>query len=97
MKRDQALAVLRNNWDRIARDFGVRTIALFGSTARDEADARSDIDILVAFDGPATFDGYTGLKDHLEDLLGSKVDLVIESGLKPRARTLVQRDAILVA
>jgi predicted nucleotidyltransferase len=53
--------------------------------------------VLVEFDGPATFAGYVGLADYLEQLLGRRVDLVTEKGLKPRARRYVERDLIRVA
>jgi predicted nucleotidyltransferase len=52
--------------------------------------------VLVSFRGRATFDGYMGLKSYLEELFGRKVDLVTEKGLKPRARSHVERDLIRV-
>jgi predicted nucleotidyltransferase len=70
---------------------------LFGSAARDEMGEGSDVDVLVEFEGPATFRGYFDLKDYLETLLGRTVDLVTERGLKPRARRHVERDLIRVA
>jgi uncharacterized protein len=97
MNRDDTLQLLRVHQDEISRNFGVRRLVLFGSTARDEATDRSDVDILVTFDGPTTFDAYMGLKQFLEDLVGCPVDLVTESGLKARAKTLIERDSILVA
>lgn len=45
--------------------------------------AGSDVDVLVDFDGPATFDGYFDLKDYLEGLLCRPVDLVTRKGLDP--------------
>ena len=71
------------------RWFGVRRLALFGSAARDEAVAGSDVDVLVVFERKS-FRAYVGLLRHLEGLLGRKVDLVIEEALKP-----VIRDRIL--
>ncbi len=97
MNSDEILALLRAHHDELAREFGVRRMALFGSVARREAKDGSDVDIVVAFDHPTTFDAYMGLKLRLEDLLGRPVDLVTESGLKRRAKVLIERDAILVA
>ena len=77
--------------------FGVKRLALFGSVARDEARPDSDVDVLVEFDGPATLDRYMGLKFQLEDALGARVDLVTTTGLKSRARPVVEREAIDVA
>lgn len=97
MNRQQALAILESHRNEIVRRFAVRELALFGSTARDEARADSDVDVLVEFEGLATFDHYIGLLTFLEQALGRKVDLVTAKGLKPRARQLVQRDLIRVA
>ncbi len=97
MNKQQALALLSQHRDEIAKKFAVKHLALFGSTARGEAREDSDVDVLVEFEGPATFDGYMGVKSYLEELLGRKVDLVTESGLKPRARLHVEKDLIRVA
>ena len=70
---------------------------LFGSAARDQLRPDSDIDVLVDFDGPATFDRYFGLKDRLEQAFGRPVDLVTSRGLKPRARAQVEREMVRVA
>ena len=70
MTRTETLKLLQSHKARLARDFGVIDLALFGSAARDEAGPGSDIDILVAFDGPATSRRYFGVQFYLEDLLG---------------------------
>ncbi len=54
MEREQILQLLAQHKPQLAQRYGVLRLALFGSTARDAANAESDIDILVAFDGPAT-------------------------------------------
>ena len=97
MRRDDAIAALSKLLPTLRRDFGVRRIALFGSTARGLARAESDLDLLVEFaDGP-TFDSFLGLKFFLEDNLGRKVDLVTPDALKPRMRAAVEREAVDVA
>ncbi len=97
MNRDQVLASLRDHRAEMERRFGVATLAVFGSVARDEATSESDVDVLVEFDGPPTFDGYMGLLEHLEEILGTKVDLVTTSGLRPRVKPYVEREMIRVA
>lgn len=97
MKRQQILSTLAERQSEVAARFGVRSLALFGSAARDEMSEGSDVDVLVEFDGPTTYSGYFDLKDYLEALLGRTVDLVTEQGLKPRARRHVERDLIRVA
>ncbi len=79
--RREILDTLARNREQV-RGFGVRTLALFGSAARDEATENSDLDFLVEFD-EKTFDNYMGLKELLEELFGCRVDLVIRSALKP--------------
>lgn len=97
MRRDEALRILTQASPEIAVRFGVKALRLFGSTARDEAREDSDVDILVEFAAPATFDGYFGLLRYLEERLGCGVDLVTEKGLKERVRPYVEKDAIHVA
>lgn len=77
--------------------FAVRELAIFGSVARGEATEASDIDVLVDFAGPATFDGFMGLKLFLEDSLGVKIDLVTRAALKPRLRARIEAEARRVA
>ena len=97
MNRKTILDVQNARKTEIAERFGVEQLALFGSAARDELREDSDVDVLVEFTGVSTYEGYFGLKDYLEALLGRTVDLVTESGLKPRARRHVERDLIRVA
>lgn len=79
------------------REFEVYSLALFGSVARNEATANSDLDFLVEFSGPATFHGYMGLKFFLEDLFDRSVDLVIKKDLKAVIRDTVIEEAVNVA
>ncbi len=97
MQRDEALRILSALRPTMVERFGVKRIRLFGSTARDEAREDSDVDVLVDFERPATFDGYFGLLSFLEDQLGVSVDLVTEKGLKERVRPNVEQDAIHIA
>jgi hypothetical protein len=76
---------------------GVKSLAVFGSLARGEAQPDSDVDLLVEFAGTATFDGFMGLKFFLEDLLQRRVDLVTRAALSPRLRSTIEREAIRVA
>jgi len=96
MNRTETLTLLGQHKDEMRRRFGVRSLALFGSRARDQAHAGSDIDILVDFDGPATSSRYFGLQFFLEDLLGEPIDLVTNKALRPQLRPFVERDAIHV-
>ncbi len=93
MSRDQILKLLREH-QREVRAFGVKSLAIFGSVARDEARPDSDVDLLVEFDPPPTFQRYMDLKFYLEELLGYAVDLGTPDTLKPRIRARVQREEV---
>jgi len=97
MRRDEALAILRAHAEELRSTFGVGALSLFGSVARDEAGAESDVDVLVEFAGSETFATYMDLKLFLEDRFGRRVDLVTAEGLRPRVRPYVERDLIRVA
>ncbi|MBF0461600.1 MAG: nucleotidyltransferase family protein [Magnetococcales bacterium] len=96
MNRSQTLHLLAQHKGHLVHQFGVTRLALFGSLARDTARPDSDLDILVAFDGPATSARYFGVQFYLEDLFGCPVDLVTDKGLRPELRPFVERDAVHV-
>lgn len=96
MKRDETLRLLQDHKAELLTQFGVIRLALFGSTARDVANQGSDVDILIAFDGPATSKRYFGAQFYLEDLLGHPVDLVTEKALRPELRPYVEKEAVYV-
>ena len=96
MGRDAVLSVLTAHRSEL-EGFGVQSLRLFGSVAREEAAADSDVDLLVSFQQKPTFSGYMKLRIFLEDLLGARVDLVTESGLREAVRPYVEKDAIRVA
>ena len=96
MTRDEALRILRAD-PATLRALGVETLSLFGSVARDEAGPASDVDLLVEFDGPPTFNGYMELLEYLEDRLGTSVDLVTTGGLRAGVRPYIEQELIRVA
>lgn len=96
MNRSQVIDLLVRHKPDLVRRFGVTDLALFGSTVRDAAREDSDIDILVAFDGPATSERYFGVQFYLEDLFGRPVDLVTRGALRPELRPIVEREALHV-
>lgn len=96
MNRSQALDLLTRIKPELEQRFGVVRLALFGSTARDEARPDSDVDIVVAFDGPATSQRYFGVQFSLEDALGCPVDLVTEKALRSELRPFIEQEAVNV-
>jgi len=91
--RESILKQLNQRSEELKQNFSVRSIGLFGSLARNEADRESDVDILVDFVEP-TFDHYMDLKFYLERLFGRAVDLVTADTVKPRLKPLIEREVI---
>ena len=78
----------------IAARHGAKKVRIFGSVARGEARADSDIDFLVDMEpGRSLFD-LGGLLMDLQEVLGRKVDVVTEKGLRSRIRERVLREAV---
>jgi predicted nucleotidyltransferase len=96
VNRARVLHLLAQRKPMLAERFGLVSLALFGSTARDAARPDSDIDILVSFDGPATSDRYFCVQFFLEDLLGRRVDLVTQKALRPELRPFIELEAVHV-
>lgn len=97
MKQDTVLQLLKQKNAEMERQFGVKSLLLFGSVARDEATAASDVDLLVEFNRPVGYFGLFALQDYLEKLLGCSVDLGTPDSLKPYIRERVMGELIRVA
>jgi uncharacterized protein len=93
MTIDQLLEEKRADILRIAAKHGARNVRVFGSVARGEADAESDLDLLVDMESGRSLFDHAALWLELEELLGQKVDVVSERGIKPRIRERVLREA----
>lgn len=96
MLRDEILRKLRAEQAILATEFGVGTIAVFGSVVRGEANLDSDVDILVEYQAdktPGLF-GFVSLQLHLEELLGRKVDLTTPDGLHPALKDDILRETV---
>lgn len=71
--------------------FSIRSLAVFGSYARGEESADSDVDLLVEFDQPIGVE-FVDLAEQLESLLGQRVDLVSRQGVKPKYLERIKND-----
>ena len=89
--------MLRQHLPVLAERFGVASVCLFGSVARDRATPASDVDILVSFDGPATMRRIADAEGYLEKLMGRPVDLVTHKELKKELRPYIEAEAIDVS
>jgi uncharacterized protein len=79
---------------RLAARHGARNVRLFGSAARGESDALSDVDILVDLEPGRSLLDLGGLLMDLQELLDCRVDVVTEKGLRPRLRERVLHEAV---
>lgn len=79
---------------RIAGRRGASKVRVFGSVARGENDAASDVDFLVEMEPGRSLLDLGGLWHDLNVLLGGKVDVVTENGLRERIRERVLKEAV---
>jgi predicted nucleotidyltransferase len=94
VKIEELLEAKREEILRVAAKRGARNVRIFGSVARGEADEASDIDILVDLEPGRSLLDLGGLWSELNELLGRKVEVVTEKGLRERIRDRVLREAV---
>jgi len=83
MGKKEILDIIISAKPEVKGRYGVERLGLFGARLRDEQRKRSDIDILVAFNRDIDLFDFLDLREYLESRLYAKVDLVMESALKP--------------
>lgn len=97
MDQDAALTKLRQRADAI-KAMGATALYLYGSTARDEARASSDIDVFIDYDPASRFNAFdlVGIKLFLEEEFHAPVDVATRDGLHPRLRERIEKSALKV-
>lgn len=94
--REQILELMQENRDHI-KDFGVRQIGLFGSYARGDQKAGSDVDLLVVFDkNQKSYRHFFYLSEYLESLFHRDVDMLTDKGVSPHFKTRIVNEIIYV-
>ena len=93
LKREDVIDLL-NTYKSSLKDFKVKSLLIFGSVARDEAHAESDVDLLVEFEQTVGLFTFVRLQRYLEEILGCKVDLGTPDSLKDDLREVVLQEAI---
>ena len=83
MGKREIIEIIRNSKPELELRYGVQRLGLFGSYVREKQGKKSDIDILVKFNRDIDLFEFVDLREYLENQLNSKVDLVMESALKP--------------
>lgn len=80
----------------LAERYGMLRVRVFGSVARGEANAQSDIDFLVEVERGRSLLDLAGFELDLKDLLGCKVDVITEGGISPYIEKRVLREAVVL-
>ena len=96
MRRYDTLVVNREQILAIAARYGARNVRVFGSVARREDSPESDVDLLVEFEPGRGLLNHAALIEELQSLLGCKVDVASDNGLKPRIRQRVIEEAVVL-
>ena len=94
MKIEELVKEKRKEILRIAAKYGAINIRLIGSAARGETNPESDIDFLVQFKEGCSLLDHAGLMLELENLLGHKVDIASERGLRKRVQNRIFKEAV---
>ena len=79
----RAKRILRNHLPELRERYSVKSLGVFGSYVRGQQKKKSDLDLLVEFEQAPSLFRYVDLENHLSDLVGIKVDLVMKKTLKP--------------
>ena len=87
--RDKRLEILA-----VAQRHGARNVRVFGSAARGEEGSDSDVDLLVDLEPGRTLLDHVGLWQDLEELLGCRVDIVVEGGINRHLSERILREAM---
>ena len=90
------IRILRQHLPALRTQYALRTIGIFGSAARGETRADSDVDLLVTFDVVPSLFTFIELEHHLSDLLGIHVDLVMQDALKPAIGHQILQEVIAI-
>ncbi len=90
----ETIQTKRDEIVQLAARYGARHVRLIGSVARGEAGPGSDVDLLVEFESGRTLLDHAALMQDLEALLGCKVDVASERGLRERIRARVLAEAV---
>jgi predicted nucleotidyltransferase len=96
MERARAIEILQSR-AREAQGLGATALYLFGSTARDQAGERSDVDLFVDYDPERfSFVELIRLQENLSQALGRPADLTTRRALHPAPKERIEREAVRV-
>jgi len=85
---------LKSYMDQLKEEYQIARLGMFGSYVRNEQTPASDLDLLVTFKTSPSLFKFIALENYLSDLLGVKVDLVMESAIKPRIGKHIRKELV---
>ncbi len=88
--------ILSKQLPQLKKEYHVESLELFGSRTREDNRPDSDLDILVSFSSPPSLFEFIRLKNHLSEILGLRVDLVMRDALKPHIGERILEEAVPV-
>ena len=91
----QIQKILKDNIPKLQKEYEINQLGMFGSYARNEQTPESDLDLLVTFKKKPSLFRFIELENYLSDLLDTKVDLVMESALKPRIGETIRKEMVI--
>jgi predicted nucleotidyltransferase len=93
---EEAKAILKEHKSEVVRKYSVRKIGIFGSYVRGEQKKRSDIDILVEYNGIPDLFEFINLERYLQRLLRKKVDLVRKAAIRPELKGRILKEVVYI-
>ena len=93
---DEIVRQLKMSLPELRTRYGVKSLGVFGSCVHNEERNRNDVDVPIEFESAPTFFEFIEIEDQLSQLLGTEVDLVMKSALKPRIRGRILAEVITV-
>ena len=94
--RFQIQRILKENIPMLKQEYEINQLGMFGSYVRNEQTPESDLDLLVTFINKPSLFRFIELENHLSDLLETKVDLVMDSALKPKIGETIQKELVIL-
>ena len=95
-KTSQIQKILKENIPKLQQEYEINQLGMFGSYVRNEQTSESDLDLLVTFKKKPSLFRFIELENYLSDLLDTKVDLVMESALKPRIGETIRKEVVIL-
>lgn len=87
---------LRSELPKLAKEFNVKTIEIFGSYTKNVQTEKSDIDILITYTTAPSLIKFIALENYLSNLLQTKVDLIMKNSIKPRLRKNILSESVKI-